>query len=175
MELQIQNLVSSIRKEGIEAANKEAEAIIAEAKKTVADTANDVVLLHSALVRDVAVRIGDRDDAVLLLDFARDSLLRRSFFTAHILAVGVAVACDFVTIVGYRLESVPVRPPASHEVKSRLEAVFVKLRRSLARLACVAVVKRKGCGALAEACPGTDFGSLGENGCSGEQAKSTYR
>lgn len=33
MELQIQNLVSSIRKEGIEAANKEAEAIIAEAKK----------------------------------------------------------------------------------------------------------------------------------------------
>ena len=33
MELQIQNLVSSIRKEGIEAANKGAEAIIAEAKK----------------------------------------------------------------------------------------------------------------------------------------------
>ena len=33
MELQIQNLVSSIRKEGIEAANKEAETIIAEAKK----------------------------------------------------------------------------------------------------------------------------------------------
>ena len=33
MELQIQNLVSSIRKEGIEAANKEAESIIAEAKK----------------------------------------------------------------------------------------------------------------------------------------------
>ena len=33
MELQIQDLVSSIRKEGIEAANKEAESIIAEAKK----------------------------------------------------------------------------------------------------------------------------------------------
>ena len=33
MELQIQNLVSSIRKEGIEAANKEAESIVAEAKK----------------------------------------------------------------------------------------------------------------------------------------------
>ena len=33
MELQIQNLVSSIRKEGIEAANKEAESIIAQAKK----------------------------------------------------------------------------------------------------------------------------------------------
>ena len=33
MELQIQNLVSSIRKEGIEAANKEADSIIAEAKK----------------------------------------------------------------------------------------------------------------------------------------------
>ena len=33
MELQIQDLVSSIRKEGVEAANAEAEAIIAEAKK----------------------------------------------------------------------------------------------------------------------------------------------
>ena len=33
MELQIQDLVSSIRKEGIEAANAEAESIIAEAKK----------------------------------------------------------------------------------------------------------------------------------------------
>ena len=33
MELQIQDLVSSIRKDGIEAANAEAEAIISEAKK----------------------------------------------------------------------------------------------------------------------------------------------
>ncbi len=33
MELQIQDLVSSIRKEGVEAANAEAEAILAEAKK----------------------------------------------------------------------------------------------------------------------------------------------
>ncbi len=33
MELQIQDLVSSIRKDGIDAANAEAEAIIAEAKK----------------------------------------------------------------------------------------------------------------------------------------------
>ena len=33
MELQIQDLVTSIRKEGVEAANAEAEAIIAEAKK----------------------------------------------------------------------------------------------------------------------------------------------
>ena len=37
MELQIQDLVTSIRKEGVEAANAEAEAIIAEAKKK-ADT-----------------------------------------------------------------------------------------------------------------------------------------
>ena len=33
MELQIQDLVSSIRKEGIDAANSEASSIIAEAKK----------------------------------------------------------------------------------------------------------------------------------------------
>lgn len=33
MELQIQDLVSSIRKDGIDAANAEAEAIITEAKK----------------------------------------------------------------------------------------------------------------------------------------------
>ena len=37
MELQIQDLVTSIRKEGVEAASAEAEAIIAEAKKK-ADT-----------------------------------------------------------------------------------------------------------------------------------------
>ena len=33
MELQIQDLVTSIRKEGVEAANAEAEAIIAEARR----------------------------------------------------------------------------------------------------------------------------------------------
>ena len=33
MELQIQDLVTSIRKEGVEAANAEAESIIAEARK----------------------------------------------------------------------------------------------------------------------------------------------
>ena len=72
---------------------------------TVADTANDVVLQHGALVRHIAVRIGDRDDAVLLLDLACDSLLRRSFFTAHVLTVGVAVACDFMTVLGHVAET----------------------------------------------------------------------
>ena len=33
MELQIQDLVTSIRKEGVEATNAEAESLIAEAKK----------------------------------------------------------------------------------------------------------------------------------------------
>ncbi|MBR0138962.1 MAG: hypothetical protein IJM17_01595 [Firmicutes bacterium] len=41
MELQIQDLVSSIKKDGIEAANKEAEAIIAEAKKQAASILSD--------------------------------------------------------------------------------------------------------------------------------------
>ncbi|MBQ7534950.1 MAG: hypothetical protein IJT43_04945 [Stomatobaculum sp.] len=41
MELQIQNLVSSIRKEGIEAANKEADAIIADAKKKAESIVSD--------------------------------------------------------------------------------------------------------------------------------------
>ncbi len=41
MELQIQDLVSSIKKDGIEAANKEAEAIIAEAKKQAATILGD--------------------------------------------------------------------------------------------------------------------------------------
>ena len=45
MELQIQDLVSSIRKDGIEAANAEAEAIISEAKKK-AETI--VILTHEA-------------------------------------------------------------------------------------------------------------------------------
>ena len=46
MELQIQDLVSSIRKEGIEAANAEAESIIAEAKKK-ADYV--IVIVHGGI------------------------------------------------------------------------------------------------------------------------------
>ncbi len=41
MELQIKDLVSSIKKDGIEAANKEAEAIIAEARKQAASILTD--------------------------------------------------------------------------------------------------------------------------------------
>ena len=41
MELQIKDLVSSIKKDGIDAANKEAEAIIAEAKKQAASILTD--------------------------------------------------------------------------------------------------------------------------------------
>ena len=42
----------------------------------VADTAHDVVLENGAFVRHVAVRVGDCDDAVFLLDFAFDSSAR---------------------------------------------------------------------------------------------------
>lgn len=54
MELQIQNLVSSIRKDGIDAANAEAEAIIAEAKKkaVIADEGVDSYSVEVAQVSD---------------------------------------------------------------------------------------------------------------------------
>ena len=50
MELQIQDLVSSIRKEGVDAANAEAEAIISEAKKKaeaiIADAKAEMISLY---------------------------------------------------------------------------------------------------------------------------------
>ena len=49
MELQIQDLVSSIRKDGIEAANAEAEAIISEAKKTKEQT-NSLPILDNWII-----------------------------------------------------------------------------------------------------------------------------
>jgi V/A-type H+-transporting ATPase subunit E len=57
MELQIQDLVSSIRKEGIDAANAEAEAIIAEAKKKaesiVSDAKADAANIKSTAEKEI--------------------------------------------------------------------------------------------------------------------------
>jgi len=59
MELQIQDLVTSIRKEGIDAANAEAEAIIAEAKKKAealtADAKNEAKAAVDAAEKEIAV------------------------------------------------------------------------------------------------------------------------
>lgn len=59
MELQIQDLVTSIRKEGIDAANAEAEAIIAEAKKKaeaiVADAKNEAKAATEAAQKEIGV------------------------------------------------------------------------------------------------------------------------
>ena len=130
---------------------------------TVTDTANDVVLLHGALVWDVAVRISDRDDAVLLLDFACDRLLRGGFFAAHVLAVGVTVASDFVAVLGHIAETTPVRIPVHHHVECSLVAVLVEQRSAIAHVARSAVVKRERRSTLAEACPCSDFCILGVN------------
>lgn len=59
MELMIQDLVSSIRKEGIEAANTEAESILAEAKKKadaiVADAKAEAKAVKEASEKEIAV------------------------------------------------------------------------------------------------------------------------
>lgn len=59
MELQIQDLVSSIRKDGIDAANAQAEAIIAEAKakaeKIVADAKDEAEKTREASEKQIAV------------------------------------------------------------------------------------------------------------------------
>ena len=59
MELQIQDLVSSIRKEGVEAANAEAESIIAEAKKKaeaiVADAKAEAKQIGDATEKEIAI------------------------------------------------------------------------------------------------------------------------
>ena len=59
MELQIQDLVTSIRKEGIEAANAEAESIISEAKKKaesiVADAKAEAQQISEASEKEIAI------------------------------------------------------------------------------------------------------------------------
>ena len=59
MELQIQDLVSSIRKEGIEAANAEAESIVAEAKKKaetiVGDAKAEAKQIKEASEKEIAI------------------------------------------------------------------------------------------------------------------------
>ncbi len=77
MELQIQNLVSSIRKEGIEAANKEAETIIAEAKKKadsiVADGKAEAQQYKDTAEKEISIL---RESAVVSADQAkRDAVL----------------------------------------------------------------------------------------------------
>ena len=125
----------------------------------ITDTANDVVLENRAFVRHVAVRVGDRDDAVFLLDFACDDLLRRSFFATHVLSVGVTVACDFMAIIGQTLETAPVGVPVHYQVEGGLVSVLVEQRTRIAHMARCAVVKRERNGALAEARPSSDFHS----------------
>ena len=65
MELQIQDLVSSIRKDGIEAANAEAEAIISEAKKKaetiVADAKAEAKSVQEASEKEIGAEQAKRD------------------------------------------------------------------------------------------------------------------
>ena len=123
----------------------------------ITDTANDVVLENRTFVRHVAVRVGNRDDAVFLLDFAFDSLLRGGFFAAHIVAVSVAVACNLVTILGQIAETAPVGVPVHYQVEGGLVSVLVEQRTRIAHMARCAVVKRERNGALAETRPSGDF------------------
>lgn len=77
MELQIQDLVTSIRKEGIEAANSEAESIIAEAKKKaetiVADAKAEAKQVSEAAEKEIAIL---RESAAVSAEQAkRDAVL----------------------------------------------------------------------------------------------------
>ena len=77
MELQIQDLVSSIRKEGIDQANMEAESIIAEAKKKaeaiVADARTEAARTKEASEKEIATL---RESAVVSAEQAkRDAML----------------------------------------------------------------------------------------------------
>ncbi|MCF0228483.1 MAG: hypothetical protein HUJ76_02155 [Parasporobacterium sp.] len=77
MELQIQDLVTSIRKEGIDAANAEAEVIISEAKKKaeeiVAAAKAEAVNVKNAAEKEIAIL---RESAAISADQAkRDAML----------------------------------------------------------------------------------------------------
>ena len=77
MELQIQDLVSSIRKEGIDAANSEADSILAEARKKadgiIADARTEAKRTKEASEKEIDVL---RESAVVSADQAkRDAML----------------------------------------------------------------------------------------------------
>ena len=77
MELQIQDLVTSIRKEGIEAANAEAESIISEARKKaesiVADARSEAKQIGEASEKEIAIL---RESAAVSAEQAkRDAVL----------------------------------------------------------------------------------------------------
>lgn len=77
MELQIQDLVSSIRKEGIDAANAEAEVIITEARKRadamIADAKAEVKSIREASEKEIAIL---KESAALSAEQAkRDAML----------------------------------------------------------------------------------------------------
>ena len=77
MELQIQDLVTSIRKEGIDAANAEAEAIISEAKKKadeiIANAKAEAKSVKDASEKEIAIL---KDSAALSAEQAkRDAML----------------------------------------------------------------------------------------------------
>ena len=59
MELQIQDLISAIRKEGLDAANAEAEAIISEAKKKaetiVADAKSEAESIRETSEKEIGI------------------------------------------------------------------------------------------------------------------------
>ena len=79
MELQIQDLVTSIRKEGVEAANAEAESIIAEARKK-ADSIVASAKAEAQQVRDASekeIAILKESAAVSAEQAKRDAVLGR--------------------------------------------------------------------------------------------------
>ena len=73
--------------------------------------------------------------------------------------MSVAVACNLVTILGQIAETAPVGVPVHYQVEGGLVAVLVEQRTRIAHMARCAVVKRERNGALAEACPSSDFHS----------------
>ncbi len=77
MELQIQDLVTSIRKEGIDAANSEAESILAEAKKKaeaiISDARAEAKRTQEASEKEISIL---RESAIVSADQAkRDAML----------------------------------------------------------------------------------------------------
>lgn len=79
MELQIQDLVSSIRKDGIEAANAEAEAIISEAKKKaetiVADAKAEAKSVQEASEKEIGIL---KESAAISAEQAKEMLCLHS-------------------------------------------------------------------------------------------------
>ena len=122
-----------------------------------ANATADVILGKQGLVRNIAVRVGNRV-ALLVGDFAFDSCFGTGdFIVGHGLRMAVGMAADFVTLGNEFFKLCIIGIPIVHDVKTRFVTVFVKDGNGDGKLVGKIVVKCKCGDGISETRPIGDF------------------